>query len=53
VNERLRKEIEKRLTAMNAREGWIRAVRELAEVGEEERVAIMGEGLPIGLKLAG
>jgi molecular chaperone DnaK (HSP70) len=53
VNERLRKEIEKRLTAMNAKETWIRAVRELAEVGEEERVAILGEGLPIGLKLAG
>jgi molecular chaperone DnaK (HSP70) len=53
VNERLRKEIEKRLVAMHAKESWIRAVRELAEVGEEERVAIMGEGLPIGLKLAG
>jgi molecular chaperone DnaK (HSP70) len=53
VNERLRKEIEKRLVAMNAKESWIRAVRELAEVGEEERVAILGEGLPIGLKLAG
>ncbi|MBX3209508.1 MAG: Hsp70 family protein [Labilithrix sp.] len=52
VNERLRKEIEKRLAAMNAKETWVRAVRELAEVGEEERVAIMGEGLPIGLKLA-
>lgn len=52
VNPRLRKEIEKRLVAMNAKEAWIRAVRELAEVGEEERVAIMGEGLPIGLKLA-
>ena len=53
VNERLRREIEKRLVAMNAKASWIRAVRELAEVGEEERVAIMGEGLPIGLKLAG
>jgi hypothetical protein len=53
VNERLRKEVEKRLVAMNAKEAWIRAVRELAEVGEEERVAILGEGLPIGLKLAG
>ena len=52
VNERLRKEVEKRLVAMNAKEAWIRAVRELAEVGEEERVAILGEGLPIGLKLA-
>ena len=53
VNPRLRGEIEKRLVAMNAKETWIRAVRELAEVGEEERVAILGEGLPIGLKLAG
>jgi hypothetical protein len=52
VNERLRKEVEKRLVAMKAKEAWIRAVRELAEVGEEERVAILGEGLPIGLKLA-
>ena len=25
----------------------------VAEVNEEERVAILGEGLPIGLKLAG
>jgi hypothetical protein len=38
---------------MKAKESWIKAVRELAEVGEEERVAILGEGLPIGLKLAG
>jgi hypothetical protein len=52
VNERLRKEIEKRLTSMNAKDVWIRAVRELAEVGDEERVAILGEGLPIGLKLS-
>ena len=53
VNERLRGEIAKRLVAMNAKEAWIKAVREVAEVGEEERVAILGEGLPIGLKLAG
>ena len=52
VNERLRSEVEKRLVAMKARESWIRSVREVAEVGEEERVAILGEGLPIGLKLA-
>jgi hypothetical protein len=52
VNERLRKDVEKRLTAANAKPQWIQAVRELAELNEEERVAIMGEGLPIGLKLA-
>jgi hypothetical protein len=52
VSERLRKEVEKRLVATNAKPAWITAVRELAELGEEERVAILGEGLPIGLKLA-
>jgi hypothetical protein len=53
VSERLRGEVEKRLVALKARDAWIRAVRELSEVGEEERVAILGEGLPIGLKLTG
>lgn len=53
VNERLRKEVDKRLVAMSAKESWIKAVREVAEVGEEERVAMLGEGLPLGLKLAG
>jgi molecular chaperone DnaK (HSP70) len=52
VNDRLRKEVEKRLVALNAKPAWLQAVRELAEVSQEERVAILGEGLPIGLKLA-
>jgi molecular chaperone DnaK (HSP70) len=52
VSERLRKEVEKRLVATNAKQTWIQSVRELVEVGEEERVAMIGEGLPIGLKLA-
>jgi hypothetical protein len=52
VSERLRVEIAKRLTAMKANEAWIRAMHEAADVGEEERVAMFGEGLPIGLKLA-
>ncbi len=52
VSERLRGEIEKRLVAMNAKPAWIRAVREVEEVNEEERIAMLGEGLPIGLKLA-
>lgn len=51
VEERLRKEVEKRLVAIGAKETWIQAVRELVEVGEEERVAQFGEGLPIGLRL--
>ncbi len=52
VSERLRKEVEKRLVAVQAKDAWARSVRELVEVGEEERVAILGEGLPIGLRLA-
>ena len=52
VSERLRKEVGKRLAAVKAKEQWIRAVQELVAIGEDERVAILGEGLPIGLRLA-
>ncbi len=52
VSERVRKEIEKKLVSAQAKEAWVRAVRELASVGEEERAAMFGEGLPIGLRLA-
>lgn len=51
IEERLRKEVEKRLVAIGAKPAWIQAVRELVEVGDDERVAILGEGLPIGLRL--
>jgi hypothetical protein len=47
----LRAEVAKKLVAAGAKEAWVRAVRELVDVGEEERVAILGEGLPIGLRL--
>ncbi len=49
--EKLRLEVAKRLVAVNAKEAWVRSVKELVDVGEEERVAILGEGLPIGLRL--
>jgi molecular chaperone DnaK (HSP70) len=52
VQERIRKEVEKRLATIGARDAWVRAVRELVDVNEEERVAILGDGLPIGLRLA-
>ncbi len=52
VSERVRKEVEKKLVAAGAKEQWIRAVRELAVVGEEDRAAMFGEGLPIGLRLS-
>jgi hypothetical protein len=51
VSEKLRGEVAKRLVAVGAREAWVKAVKELVELGEEERVAILGEGLPIGLRL--
>ena len=41
-----------KLTAANAKEEWLRAVREVAILDDAERVAIMGEGLPIGLRIS-
>ena len=52
VSERLRGEVGKRLAASNAKETWVQSVRELVEVAEDERVAILGESLPIGLRLS-
>ncbi len=52
VDERRREEVAKRLTSISAKEEWIRAVREHVAIGEEERVAIYGEALPIGLRLS-
>ena len=51
VAERVRREVEKRLVKANAREDWIRAVREFVPVAEAERIAFFGEGLPVGLRL--
>jgi hypothetical protein len=51
VSEKTRAEVVKRLVAVGAKDAWVRAVRELVDMGEEERVAILGEGLPIGLRL--
>jgi len=48
---RLREEVGKKLSSVGAKEAWVKAVRELVDVGEEERVAMLGEGLPIGLRL--
>jgi molecular chaperone DnaK (HSP70) len=53
VSERVREEVSKRLESVGAKDEWVRSVRELVEIGEAERVAILGEGLPIGLRLGG
>ncbi|MCL2776612.1 MAG: hsp70 family protein [Polyangiaceae bacterium] len=52
VSDKHRNEVEKKLMAIGAKPAWIQAVRELVSVGDEERVAILGEGLPIGLRLS-
>ena len=51
VPEKTRAEVAKKLLSVNAKEAWVHAVRELVDMGEDERVAILGEGLPIGLRL--
>jgi len=51
VSERVRREVERRLTTVNAKPDWIRAVREHVPVEEAERAAFFGEGLPVGLRL--
>jgi molecular chaperone DnaK (HSP70) len=52
VSDRLRAEVAKKLGTVSAKPEWIQAVRELVEISDQERAAIMGEGLPIGLRLA-
>jgi molecular chaperone DnaK (HSP70) len=51
VSERMRREVEKRLRTVGAREEWIRAVTEVVPVSETERAAFLGETLPVGLRL--
>ena len=52
LQERVRKEVAKRLTAVGAGEGQVRAVSELVRVEDEERAAFWGESLPVGLSLS-
>jgi hypothetical protein len=52
VSDRVRAEVERRLTKVGAAEPWLRAVREVVEVEEADRAAFFGEGLPVGLRLA-
>jgi hypothetical protein len=51
VSERIRRDVERRLGSMGARDAWIRAVREVVAVEEADRAAFFGEGLPVGLRL--
>ena len=51
ISERARREVERRLVTIGAKEPWIRAVREHVPVEEAERAAFFGEGLPVGLRL--
>jgi molecular chaperone DnaK (HSP70) len=51
VNDRVRRDVEQRLTALGASEAWVRAVRDVAPVEESERAAFFGDALPPGLRL--
>lgn len=53
VSEPTRREVERRLVAVNAKDAWVRAVREVVAVEEADRTAFFGEGLPVGLRLVG
>ncbi len=51
VSERARREVERRLVAVSAKEEQVRVVREHVPVAEAERASFFGEGLPVGLRL--
>jgi hypothetical protein len=51
VSERVRRDVEKRLIAVGAKEEWVRAVREYVPVEDADRAAFFGEELPVGLRL--
>jgi molecular chaperone DnaK (HSP70) len=51
LGDAVRLEVAKRLVEVGARDEQLRAVREVVPVGETERAAFYGEGLPVGLRL--
>jgi hypothetical protein len=51
VSPKLREAVERKLRAVGAKDEWVQAMRERADLSEAEKVAVMGEGLPIGLRL--
>ena len=51
VGERVRNEVERRLSAAGADADALRAVLEVVPVGERERTAFFGDALPLGLRL--
>jgi molecular chaperone DnaK (HSP70) len=51
VADHVRTEVERRLIAVGADEGWLRAVREVVPVDERERATLFGDALPPGLRL--
>jgi molecular chaperone DnaK (HSP70) len=51
VNDRVRRDVEQRLTAVGASEAWVRSVRDIVPLEESERAAFFGDALPPGLRL--
>ncbi len=53
VGDRVRQEVDRRLVAGGAEPEMVRAVREVVEIGDRDRVAFFGDALPLGLRLLG
>lgn len=52
VSERVRLEVEKKLRAVDVPEEWLQAVREYVPEKEADRAELLGDSLPVGLRLA-
>ncbi len=51
VSDRIRVEVEKRLQLTKAPPSWLAFVREYVPLAEQERATLLGESLPLGLRL--
>jgi hypothetical protein len=51
IDERMRREVEQRLMAAGAKPEQVITLREVVPIDEIERVAFLGDALPLGLRL--
>lgn len=52
ISEALRREVSRKLAAIAAPEPWVRAVTEVVAVEAAERAKLLGDDLPVGLRLS-
>jgi molecular chaperone DnaK (HSP70) len=51
IDEALRARVARKLEDLKAPEGWVRMVREIVDLTDDEEAAALGDTLPVGLKL--